>query len=194
MNKNYMVKQEVLERILISDDILISIQKNLLNLLKIIPELSEVIVKPVKRGEDSLWNSLLLSLNVSQKDFTSRLAILLYNIGSSLEIEDLSKNEFAMIMTKSILSRLNYDDETTNEVLYLVENYDNPITQKDIEDNFKLSEKLFFIQKYSCLPYDSKEYKRLNTYFEKTENSLKNQENKLGKVYELYLNRKEIKK
>ena len=73
-----------LEEILLSEDIVSSINNNLDYLLNVIPEIKYMIGFEHKHPHHHLdvWNHTLLALSLSERDIDIRLTLLLHDIGN----------------------------------------------------------------------------------------------------------------
>lgn len=156
-----MNNQEVIKKILMSDDVVQSINNNIDVLLKIIPELKYMIGFQHNHPYHHLdvWNHTLLALSLSEPNFDIRLCLLLHDIGKPYSYQDGEIRHFkghpskSSIISKNILTRLGYNEKYINEMCYLIENHDNPITKKDIENNYEINVKRFCIQYCDALAH-----------------------------------------
>lgn len=173
-----MSKQEVIQNILLSDDVVLSINNNIGILLEIIPEIKDMIGFQHNHTHHHLdvWNHTLLALSISKPNFDIRLCLLLHDIGKPHSYQEGKIRHFkghplkSSIISKTILTRLGYDEEYINEMCYLIENHDNPITKEDIKNNYEISVKRFCIQYCDALAHHpdrlEKRIKYLKTVFE----------------------------
>ena len=51
--------------------------------------------------------------------------------------------EVSSIMARNILKRLEYDNNFIEEVCYLIEKHDTPITKEEIQNNYELESKKY---------------------------------------------------
>jgi len=173
-----MNNQEVIQKILMSDDVIQSINDNIDILLQIIPELNDMIGFAHNHPHHHLdvWNHTLLALSLSELNFDIRLCLLLHDIGKPHSYQNGYIRHFkghplkSSIISKDILTRLGYDEEYINEMCYLIENHDKPMTKEDIENNYEISVKKFCIQYCDALAHHpdklGKRIEYLKTVFE----------------------------
>ena len=159
-----------LEKILLSDDVVKTINDNLDYLVEIIPEIKYMFNFEQHHPHHHLdvWNHTLLALSMSKKDFDVRLSLLLHDIGKPFSYQDEEVRHFhgharvSSEMSREILTRLNFDDEYVDYICYLVRNHDKKICDKQIENNYEVCLKLFEIQRCDALAHhpDSLESRR----------------------------------
>lgn len=150
-----------LENILLDDDVVTSINDNLDYLLDIIPEIKNMIGFNQKNPHHHLdvWEHTLLALSLSEKNYDIRLALLLHDIGKPRSCQDGETRHFkghqivSAEMSRMILKKLGYHDIYVDRICYLILNHDSPITTKQIEKNYELTEKLYEIQKCDALAH-----------------------------------------
>lgn len=149
-----MTSQTKIQEILMSDDVVQSINNSVDILLEIIPELKDMIGFKHNHPHHHLdvWNHTLLALSLSELNFDIRLCLLLHDIGKPHSYQDGEIRHFkghtltSSIISKTILTRLGYDEDYINEICYLIKNHDNPMTKEDIDNNYEISVKKFCIQ------------------------------------------------
>lgn len=160
-----------LKKILMQDDVVLSINENKELLFNIIPELKDMVGFEHNHPHHHLdvWEHTLLALSKSSKDFELRLILLLHDIGKPHSYQDDEIRHFKNHEIKSteisneILKRLNIEENKRNEVLYLIEKHDSLITDDDIKDDLSLSKKRFEVQYCDSFAHNpSKIYKRIN--------------------------------
>ena len=108
-----------LEKILLSDNIVETINDNIDYLLDEIPEIKYMIGFPHNHPHHHLnvWDHTLLALSLSKKDFDVRLTLLLHDIGKPFSYQDEEVRHFrnhanvSANMSRTILNRLNFDDD-----------------------------------------------------------------------------------
>lgn len=173
-----MDKQKVIQNILLSDDVVLSINNNIDILLEIIPELNDMIGFAHNHPHHHLdvWNHTLLALSLSESNFDIRLCLLLHDIGKPHSYQDDEIRHFkghplkSSIISKTILKRLGYDEKYINKICYLIKTHDNLITKEDINNNYEISVKRFCIQYCDALAHHpdklEKRIKYLKTVFE----------------------------
>ena len=165
------MNKKILERILIEDDVVFSINSNLDLLLNIIPEINGMIGFEHKHPHHHLdvWNHTLLALSRSSCDIKIRLVLLLHDIGKPFSYQEGEVRHFkrhpdvSSKMAKDILKRLNYNDEEVEEICYLIKVHDNFIKNIDIVNDRKICQERFKIQFCDALVHNpSKLEKRIS--------------------------------
>lgn len=166
-----------LEDILLSENIVFSINQNLNYLLKLIPELDLIIDYDHKNPHHNLdvWEHTLYALSLSQPFLTVRLSLLLHDIGKPIVAKEIDgirhykdHQKASAVLAKEILERLGYDEEYTNKICYLIRKHDLPITKEEIKNNYELEYQRFLIQKCDTLAHHPKELEERNKYIVKT--------------------------
>ena len=168
--------KQKLEKILLEDNIIESINKNKQFLLTIIPELNDIIGFEHKHPHHHLdvWNHTLLSLDYSCNDFDLRLCLLLHDIGKPHSYQEGNIRHFkghpnvSSYISKNILDRLGYDKKYIEEICYLIKNHDNLITYYDILNNFELSFKRYLIQYCDALAHNPEQLEKRKKYLKNT--------------------------
>ena len=172
-----------LESILLADDVVESINQNIDYLVQIIPEIKSMFNFPHNNPNHHLdvWNHTLLALSLSEKDYDTRLCLLLHDIGkphSYQEDEVRQCRHFWNHPKKSeeisrvILKRLGYNDDYINYICYLILHHDDPITDEQLDNNYELSLKLFGIQKCDALAHHPDRLEKRKRYIEETKNKI----------------------
>lgn len=165
-----------LEKILLSDNIVKSINDNINYLLTIIPEIKDMINFPHNHPHHHLdvWNHTLLALSLSKKDFDIRVVLLLHDIGKPHSYQDGEVRHFkghpkvSSYISRNVLERLGYEKDYIEEMCYLIENHDNPITRYDLLNNFKLTTKRYLIQYCDALAHNPKKLEKRKEYLKNT--------------------------
>lgn len=163
-----------LETILTSDDIIKSINGNLEELLKEIPEIQYMIGFEHKNPHHHLdvWNHTLLALSLSENDFIIRLVLLLHDIGKPFcytegEIRHFKGHgDMSAKMTYKILKRLNYEENFIGKISYLVKTHDDKITPEEIQNNYNLTLLKYKIQMYDALAHHPDKLEPRRRYLE----------------------------
>lgn len=161
-----------LQEILLSDDVVESINKNMDYLLQIIPEIKYSIGFEQNHPHHHLdvWSHTLLALSLSKKDFDIRLCLLLHDIGKPFSYQDEEIRHFrnhakvSSDMSKEILQRLGYDENYINYICYLIENHDTKIADKQIKNNYEACLKLYEIQKCDALAHHPDKLEKRKIY------------------------------
>ena len=163
-----------LQEILLSDDVVKSINDNIDDLLLIIPEIKYMIGFEHNHPHHHLdvWNHTLLALSLSEKDFDIRLCLLLHDIGKPFSYQDEEVRHFrnhakvSSNMSREILKRLEFDDEYIEYICYLIKNHDTLISDEEIDNNYDLCLKLIEIQKCDALAHHPDKLERRKKYIE----------------------------
>jgi tRNA nucleotidyltransferase (CCA-adding enzyme) len=169
-----------LQEILLSDDVVKTIDENMDYLLSAIPEIKNMIGFEHNHPHHHLdvWNHTLLALSLSKKDFTIRLCLLLHDIGKPFSYQDEEVRHFnnhpkvSADMSKKILTRLGYDDDYIDDICYLIKNHDFPISEEQIANNYDLSLKLYEIQRCDSLAHHPDKLEKRMKYLEETNKKL----------------------
>ena len=169
-----------LQEILLTDDIVKSINDNMDDLLLIIPEIKNMIGFEHNHPHHHLdvWNHTLLALSLSENDFDIRLCLLLHDIGKPFSYQDEEIRHFkdhakvSSYMSRNILKRLNYDDNYIDYLCYLILYHDTPINNELIENNYDLCLKLYEIQRCDALAHHPDKLEKRINYLKETEKKL----------------------
>lgn len=170
-----------LESILSSEDVVLSIRNNLEELLTLISEINYMIGFEHKHPHHHLdvWEHTLLALSLSENILEIRLVLLLHDIGKPFSFVEGEVRNFrnhpkvSSTMSRKILLRLGYEESFINEVCYLIEFHDTPISSQIIHDNFELAYKQFQVQRCDALAHHPDMLEKRKIYIEKMEKVLK---------------------
>ena len=170
-----------LQEILLTDDIVKSINDNMDDLLLIIPEIKNMIGFEHNHPHHHLdvWNHTLLALSLSEKDFDIRLCLLLHDIGKPFSYQDEEVRHFrnhakvSSEMSKEILRRLGCNEEYINYLCYLIENHDTKIEDEQIKNNYDICLKLYEIQRCDALAHHPDKLEKREKYINETYKKLK---------------------
>lgn len=171
-----------LYEILTSEDVVSSIKQNLDYILELIPEIKYMIGFEHKHPHHHLdvWEHTLYALSLSENNFEIRLCLLLHDIGkpfSYKEGEDGVRHfnghpKVSAQMSKEILTRLNLDEKLIEEMCYLIEFHDMPISEKAIKTDYKLSIKRYKIQECDVLAHNPDKLEKRKEYLVKIKKKL----------------------
>ena len=169
-----------LNDILLSDDIVLSINNNLDYLLEIMPELRFMMGFEHKHPHHHLdvWNHTLLALSLSPKDFDIRLVLLLHDIGKPFSYQDEEVRHFknhnivSANISKEILRRLNFEDDYVLYIHNLIIEHDNIISDKLINEDYEFCQKLYEIQKCDALAHHPDKLEKRIEYLNKTKEKI----------------------
>ena len=169
-----------LQEILLTDDIVKSINDNMDDLLLIIPEIKNMIGFEHNHPHHHLdvWNHTLLALSLSENDFDIRLCLLLHDIGKPFSYQDEEVRHFrnhaavSANMSKIILKRLGFDDGYIKYVCYLIEHHDTPISNEQIVNDYDLCLKLLKIQRCDALAHHPDKLEKRKKYIDEMHKKL----------------------
>lgn len=145
----------MLEKILLSDNVIESINNNLDKLINLFPEIKDMIGFDHKNKHHYLdvWEHTLKALSYSNKNFIVRLTLLLHDIGkpySYQEDGDIRHFKNHNIISKKIarkrLTIYDYDKSFVDTICYLILNHDIEITKEDLKNDYKLQLLRFQVQ------------------------------------------------
>lgn len=174
--KNNITQRNKLIEILMNDEVVISILNSKNDLLKIIPEIEDMVDFPHNHPHHFLnvWNHTLFALSLSESDLDIRLSLLLHDIGKPHSYQDKEVRHFkghpkkSSEISKNILKRLAFDNDYIEKICYLIENHDNFITNEDIKNNYELSVKRFLIQYCDALAHNPLKLEKRKAYLKNT--------------------------
>ena len=132
-----------------------------------------------------VWCHTLDALSYSKNDFSTRLALLLHDIGKPFSYQDYDAPirhfhghaEVGAAMTANILNRFNYSEEFKQKIIYLVKMHDTEITIEDIDNDLELALERLHIQECDTLAHDPNHQEKRLKYVEKTRKLIKIKEN-----------------
>lgn len=186
------MEKEIIKKILSSDNVVESINKNLVILLTLIPELKDMIDFPHNNPQHHLnvWDHTLLALSISPNDFYIRFVLLLHDIGKPHSYQDEEIRHFyghgkeSAYISERILKRLNFSDSEVNELTYLIKEHDSLITKREMKENTELARKKFYIQMSDGLAHNpSKLEKRVSYLLSINEKLNYEDERKKNKIF-----------
>lgn len=163
----------LLENMLTSANVVATIRKNQDTLLRIIPELKDMVGFDQRHPHHHLdaWEHTLCALSHAPMDYDVRLAVLLHDIGKphSVEVDgDINHYPFhgavSARMTNEILHRLGYPTQYINEIATIVEMHDIGLSKHDIATNNALAKKLFEVQKCDIHAHNPEKNERRYKY------------------------------
>lgn len=172
----------MLEDILLSDNVVESINNNLDYLTLLIPEIKYMIGFEHKNKYHNLdvWEHTLKAISISNKDIDVRLTLLLHDIGKPHSYQEdgefrhyKNHNVVSSNMSKIILKRLGYDNEYIEKICYLILMHDIMITEDDIKNNYELEYIRYQIQLADGLAHNQKNIDKRIKVLEKTKKLFK---------------------
>lgn len=173
---------EKIYSILMSDNVVPAINENLGTLLMLIPELKPMIGFDHKHPHHHLdvWDHTMLALSYSIQDFDVRLVLLLHDIskpicnqpdGDILRFKGHPKK--SREMSDEILKRLGFEETYIKKIGYLIENHDEPISNKVLNSYPNLSIKRFEIQRCDALAHHPDKLEKRIKYIENISQKIK---------------------
>ena len=135
-----MENKQILKNILMGNDVVGNIQKNMQYLEIIIPEISNMVGFEHKHPHHHLdvWEHTLCALSFSPNNFDIRLSLLLHDIGKPHCYQDDEVRHFkghpemSANITKFILKRLGYECNYVDYICEIISKHDTPLTEEDI--------------------------------------------------------------
>lgn len=176
----------MLEEILGGENVVDSIKNNLDVLVELVPEIKFMFNFPHNHPHHHLdvWNHTLYALSLSEVDFDIRVALLFHDIGKPFSYEEGEIRHFhnhpsvSADMTKKILERLDFKEDFINKICYLVKYHDTPISQKQMEQDYQLSLKLYKIQYCDAMAHNPNMLDKRKKYLEETYSKIKQMKSK----------------
>lgn len=177
------MEREILYNILMNDNVVETIHDNLDNIIKLIPEIKDMIGFEHNHPHHHLdvWEHTLLALSISPKDFEIRLVLLLHDIGKPHSYQDEKVRHFrghpkvSSEIAYKILKRLNFNNEEVHMLCDLIEQHDDLITNKEIIENKEFAIKKFKIQCCDGLAHNPLKLEKRVAYLLKINQKLNNE-------------------
>ena len=165
-----------LYNILMSDDVVKSINSNMDYILDKIPEIKNMIGFDQKHPHHHLdvWEHTLYALSLSPKDFEVRLTLLLHDIGKPFSYQEGEIRHFkghpqvSSEISRNILRRLGYDKNFVDKICRYIELHDTPIEEEKVKEDPKMYLKLYKIQYCDALAHHPDKLEKRIEYLEKT--------------------------
>ena len=170
-----------LQEILIQDDVVESINKNMEELTRLISEINYMIGFDQKHPHHHLdvWEHTLYAISLSKNDFDIRLALLLHDIGKPFSYQEGEVRHYknhpkvSAYIAKLILNRLDYKEDYIDKICYLIEKHDTPILDYDIKTKYDLSLKLYEIQRCDALAHHPDKLEKRKEYLNNIDSKIK---------------------
>jgi len=182
-----MNNKEILENISKEEDVVISIRQNLDELLKIIPEIKDMIGFEHRHPHHHLdvWEHTLLALKLSEKNFDVRLILLLHDIGKPHTCTSDEKGvrhfyghgKASAKMGKEILTRLGFENSYINKICKIIEQHDDKITEEEIVKDINFAKLKFKVQICDALAHNPETNRFRYAYIKKIKKLIKFYEN-----------------
>ncbi len=147
--------KEKIQKILTGPNASETLSNNIEDLLKLIPEIENIINFDHKHPHHNLdvWqHTLAVIRNLNTDDFELNMAALLHDIGKPFSYQDGEIRHFhghpekSYQMTLSILTRLGYDKDFINRVSYLVKTHDTIIDSNNLDSTYDMIKKRLKLQ------------------------------------------------
>ncbi len=177
----------MLEDILLSDNLIEDINSNIDVLIKMFPEIDDMIGFEHKNKHHYLdvWEHTLKALSFSNKNFIVRLTLLLHDIGkpySYQEDGDIRHFKNHNIVSEKIARKrliiLGYDKCFVDKICYLILNHDIEISKEDLMDDYKLQLLRFQVQICDIKAHKLLENDKRLVYIDSTKKLMKEYENR----------------
>ena len=151
----------IVKRILMADDVEKSVRNQIDVLLKIIPEIKDMIGFEHNHPHHHLdvFEHTMLALSRAPQDLEIRLVLLLHDIGKPHSYQDEDVRHFrnhALVssqISREILERLEFEDDEIEEMCTLIKEHDFYISEQDIRQDKLLAQKRFQIQLCDALAH-----------------------------------------
>lgn len=167
--------------ILMSQDIIKSINEDMDELLEIIPEINEMIDYDQKNPQHiyDVWEHTKMALSFSDANFDIRLTLLLHDIGkkrSCVEVKGIrhfpNHPIYSAEMANIILNRIGYQEDYIEKICYLIKYHDTPIIKNDINNNYDLTRIRFQVQRCDALAHNPAMLEKRIEYLDKIEKQI----------------------
>ena len=176
----------MIEKILMEEDVIASINENFELLIKIIPELQNIVGFDHKHPHHHLdvWEHTLLALSMSQKEIKIRLVLLLHDIGKPFSYQEGAVRHFkghplvSSIMAIDILTRLNYSEKEVEDISSLIKDHDNLIFESDIINSPDYCKEKFKVQFCDALAHNPEKLEKRIEYLLKINDKVNTEEEK----------------
>ena len=160
------MKKEVLEKILLSNKLSLSLENDKETIFKIIPELKDTDGFDQKNDYHiyDVWKHITKAVEKSKYDLDIRLALLLHDIGKphSYQEENGIRHfkghaQKSAEMAEKILTRLGYGEKQIEDICFLIANHAKTIDVENVnKDNLEITKKLLHIQYCDAYAYNPK--------------------------------------
>ena len=173
-----MENREFVVELLTKDNVVCEIRKETDRLLLVIPELKSMVGFQHCHPHHHLdvWEHTLLALSFSKNQLTTRMALLLHDIGkpSSYQQEGNFRHykghaEKSVAIAEGILKRLCFEELFINEVIAFIRHHDIPLSDIEIDKSPELSRGIIEVQKCDALAHNPKFNQKRLSYIAKIE-------------------------
>lgn len=176
----------MLEKILLSDNVIESINNNLDKLINLFPEIKDMIGFDHKNKHHYLdvWEHTLKALSYSNKNFIVRLTLLLHDIGKPYSYQEdgdirhfKNHNIISEKIARKRLNELGYEKSFVDKICYLVLNHDIEITKEELKNDYELQLLRFEVQICDIKAHRIVENDKKLTYMEDIKKLIKDYKN-----------------
>lgn len=181
----YQQSQKYIAELLLQNDIVSAIERNLPQLLSLIPELESMIGFDHCHPHHHLdvWNHTLMALSLSENDFAIRLAILLHDIGKPhcFSQEGNVRHyqghaEQSALMVHDILKRFAFDKSFIYHICQIIKKHDTPLAEEDLLKDLEFAKTLFEVQRCDALAHNPQYNKNRLEYLNRMRELFKRQD------------------
>ena len=158
-----MNEKEYVTELLSREPVANEIRKNLDALLRILPQLRDMIGFDHCHPHHHLdvWKHTLLALNHSENNVKTRIALLLHDVGKphSYQCDGAVRHyrghaEKSAETAERVLTRLGFDADFTQSVCTIIRRHDLPLSEEDILRAPALSREIFEVQRCDALAHN----------------------------------------
>ena len=174
------MEKEILNKILMQDNVVESINTNIDTLLAIIPEIKDMMGFEHKHPHHHLdvWKHTLCALSYAPYDFKIRLVLLLHDIGKPSSCQEGDVRHFkghpvaSYNMSLRILKRLNFNEDEIDALSKLILLHDDQLTDEEIQNDKENSFIRFQIQYCDSLAHHPNKLEKRLLYLLDVNNKL----------------------
>ena len=156
------MEKEMLYDILMTQDVVTSINDNMGIVCKLIPEIKDMMGFSHNHPHHHLdvWNHTLLALSYSSNDFAVRVVLLLHDIGKPHSYQDGDVRHFkghplvSSKISEVILERLGFSNDEIIKLCYLIREHDSLITDSEINNDIDMARVKFNVQCCDALAHN----------------------------------------
>lgn len=170
--------REFLCEMLTADDAVAAVRGEIDRLIKIIPEIADMIGFEHRHPHHHLdvWEHTLLALSHAEGNLKMRVALLLHDVGKPRVAKERDgvrhykghQTESAKI-AKTRLGELGFDEDFIGDVCEMINRHDLPLTIPYISENPRLAREIFKVQKCDILAHNPEFNQKRLDYIEMCE-------------------------